>query len=372
MSPVLPLSEVEFLQRIERTQRLMGERGLDGLIAFSGHAEREGHVCYLTNHRISFPSIMSHIGLGYAALVLPLRGKGTLVSPLGYETVKVVGIDQAKTGRQLVTELVAAIREKELDGKRLGVVGLDVIPVEYFECLGLYLPDVTFEPANDLLEAQRVIKSPAEIDLLRRAAGIADIGLAAGMRKVRHGVRRYEVEVAVRKAVLEAGADYVPRIRIASGTNIDTLCWPMSDATLLATGDLFFLDVIGFAANYGFDNSRAKTVGKPTPEQRDYLEHVAEATEWMIGELKPGRELTFVTTYSRDRRIQVLAHGIGLEIGENPWVTAHHPVTLSPGMVLCVEPMVVSPEFGSMVIEDAVVITETAAEVLNRCRREMW
>jgi Xaa-Pro aminopeptidase len=350
----------------------MGERGLEGLIAFSSYAEREGHVCYLTNHRISFPNIMSHIGLGYAALVLPLRGKGTLVSPLGYETAKVVGIDQAKTGRQLVTELVAAIREKELDGKKLGVVGLDVIPVEYYECLGRCLPAVALEPANDLLEAQRVIKSPAEIELLRRAAHVADVGIAAGMRKVRQGLRRYEIEIAVRKEVLEAGADYIPRIRIASGTKVDTLCWPMSDATLLVEGDFFFVDVIGFASNYGFDNSRAKTVGKPTPMQKDYLEHIAEATEWMIGELKPGRELTFVTTYSRERSIQVLAHGIGLEIGENPWITPHHPVTLSPGMVLCVEPMVASPEFGSMVIEETVVVTETGAEVLNRCRRAMW
>jgi Xaa-Pro aminopeptidase len=367
MSLMLPLSEGEFQQRIERTQRLMAERGLEGLIAFSSYAEREGHLCYLTNHRISFPNTMSHAGLGHAALVLPPKGKGTLVSPLGYEETKVVGIDQAKTGFQIVPEIVAALKEKDLDGKRLGVVGLDVIPTEYYERLKQTLPKVQFEPANDVLEGQRAIKSPAEIGLLRRAAHVADIALTAGMTKAREGVRRYEIEMAARMAALEAGADFIPRMRVSSGTKVITLCWPMSDAHPVAQGEFVFLDCIGFVSNYGFDNSRVKVIGEPTPEQRDYLDHLTEATAWMIGELKPGREIEFVTTYSRGRSVEIFAHGIGLEIAENPWITAHQRVTLSPGMVLCVEPTVRSPEFGGICIEDTVVITETGTEVLTQC-----
>jgi Xaa-Pro aminopeptidase len=373
MKPALPLSEREFQARIERTQRIMSERGLEGLITFSSYAEREGHVCYLTNHRISFPNVLSHAGLGHAALILPVKGSGTLVSPLGYEAEKVVGIDQAKTGRNLVAELVAGIREKQLGERKLGVVGTDVIPVEYYERLTQLLPNATFETANDLLEGQRIIKSPSEIDLLRQSARVADSALKAGMEMVHEGLKRYDVELAVREAALAAGAEYIPRIRVSSGPKVDnTLCWPMSNDTVLAAGDMFFLDVIGFASNYGFDNSRVRTVGKPTSAQKDYINHLVEATEWMIGELKPGREITFVTTHSRGRRIEIIAHGIGLEIGENPWITAHQPVTLRPGMVLCVEPMVQSSEFGNMLVEETVVITKRGAEVLNQCQRVFW
>ena len=89
----LALSKAEFESRLHRTQQLMAEKELDGLIAFSSYGEREGHVCYLTNHRNSFPNVMSHMGLGHAALVLPAEGLGVLVSPFGYEADKVVGID---------------------------------------------------------------------------------------------------------------------------------------------------------------------------------------------------------------------------------------------------------------------------------------
>jgi hypothetical protein len=84
MAGAMSIPREEFATRRERTQQLLGERGLDGLIGFSSYAEREGHVCYLSNHHLSFPNILSHQGLGHAALILPAEGLGVLVSPFGY------------------------------------------------------------------------------------------------------------------------------------------------------------------------------------------------------------------------------------------------------------------------------------------------
>lgn len=372
MAERLALPQEEFEQRLARSQELLHERELDGLIAFSSYSEREGHVCYLTNHHISFPNVLSHVGFGHAAVVLPAEGKGVLVSPMGYEAEKVVGIDYARTGYNLVADVVSVVKEKKLHDRKIGIVGLDVIPAEYYNSLVKVLPKATFEEANDLLENQRVVKSQAEVELLRQAARIADVGLQAGMEAVREGVSQYELELAARKAALDAGVGFVPRVRVSSGKKITTLGWPMVTDKKLEKGDLVYLDFIGWFGNYGFDNSRATVVGEPTDEQRDYLDHLVEATEWMVGALKPGIEIGFVYTESRGRSIIAFGHGIGLEICENPWITLGRKFTLQPNMVLCIEPIVISSQFGSMTIEDTVVVTETGVEVLNQCPRVFW
>jgi Xaa-Pro dipeptidase len=179
--------------------------------------------------------------------------------------------------------------------------------------------------------------------------------------------------LAVRSAGLKAGADFIPRVRVSNGPRLQALAWPMTSGRKIGRGDFVYLDVIGWAGGYGFDNSRIKVVGTPTDEQRDCLNHAVEATDWMIRLLKPGAKLGFVMTMSRERQIVAFGHGIGLEICENPWLTlAPNKTAIESNMVLCVEPQVIDRKFGGMCIEDTVLITETGVEVLNRCPRVFW
>jgi Xaa-Pro dipeptidase len=372
MAEAFAIPREEFEERQERTQQALKAKGLDGLIAFSCYAEREGHVCYLTNHHLSFPNVMSHMGLGHAALVLPAEGLGVLVSPFGYEADRVVGIDDARTAMDLVREIVAAVKDRELDQGRIGIVGTDVVPAEYYNAIHRGLSKVSFEGADDLLEGQRLIKSKRELDMLRQAAWIADAGLQAGMAAARAGAYEYDVELAARRAALETGADFIPRVRVSSGTKVSDLRWPQVGDRQLHKGDFVYLDLIGWYGNYGFDNSRVTVVGRATGAQADFLDHIVEATEWMIDTLKPGRPARFVYTESRDRTISPFGHGIGLEICENPWITEGREFVPRPGMVLCIEPFLESEEYGGMAIEDTIAITDAGAEVLNRCPRVFW
>ncbi|MEM3078638.1 MAG: M24 family metallopeptidase [Nitrososphaerales archaeon] len=67
-----------------------------------------------------------------------------------------------------------------------------------------------------------------------------------------------------------------------------------------------------------------------------------------------------------------MTHGIGLEICESPLVSPSSKVTLRFNMVLCIEPIVILPEFGGIVIEDMIVITKNGVKVLNHCPRVFW
>jgi Xaa-Pro aminopeptidase len=366
------LSKEVFIDRLTSTQKSMTQMGLDGLIALSSFQEREGHVVYLTNHHIAFPNIMSHAGLGYAAIVLPVVGNGALVAPFGCEAENLANVDKIYEGPDLVTGLLAAVKQKKLEGGKIGLAGTDVLPAEYFNRLTAALPGAGFVTADAILESLRMAKSVQEVELLREAAGVVDVALQAGLGAIRAGISQIEVEEIIRRAAMQAGADFVARVRVSSGSHISALKWPMAGAQTLENGDFVFMDVIGWRKNYGFDASRVTVVGKPTAEQVDYLEHMIEATQWMIDEMKPDRGFRFSLTESRGRTIQVAAHGIGLEICENPWITAGKDFVLTPGMVLCVEPQVISKQFGGMAVEEIVLVTDNGAELLTHCPLKTW
>lgn len=369
MTEIGPFSILEYEQRLSRLQEQIALQHLNGLVAFSSYQEREGHVAYLTNHRNSFPNVMTHLGLGHAAVVVPVEGKSILVAPGGYQMQKVTGISDACTGYALIPETERALKMLNLKTGKLGLAGLDVIPAEYYLHLQKTLPKVTFEKADDILENMRLIKSQAEIEVLRKAARVADAGLKAGLEAINPGVSGLEIEKITRSAAMDAGADFIPRVRVCSGKNVNPLIWPQVDRRKLEEGDFVFLDLIGWHAGYGFDCSRVAVAGDATQEKRDYLEQLAEATEWMISRLKPGIARTFYLAESRGREIHPSGHSIGLEICEAPWIEMSRPIKLKPGMVLCIEPMLVSPRFGKMAVEDMVAITDDGAEVLNQLAR---
>ena len=373
MTEEFAISEKEFGERTNRTQKLTSEKGLDGLIAISSYAEREGHVCYLTNHHTFFPNVMSHVGFGFAAVVLPVNRKPILICPMGYQKDKVVGIEYAKVGFDYASEIVAALKEKNLDDKKIGVAGLDVLPVEYYNRIKESVSKATFERADDILESQRVIKSPAEQKILREAARIAGEGLKAGMEAVEEGVKECDIEMAARKAAMNAGADYVVRVRVSSGEKISGLGWPMATRKKMRKGEFVYLDFIGWFKNYGFDTSRITVVGNPTEEQKELLETSMEATDWIIGTMKPGKERLYVFTMVRGKAIIPIAHHIGIDICENWAIMPGSKTVFKPGMVLCVEPGVTDQKLGTTLnLEDEVIITDSRAEVITRCPRVFW
>ena len=366
------LSEGEFEGRRCATRRLLRELSLDALIAFSSYQERDGHVAYLTNHRIAFPDVQSHLGLGHAAFVLPVDGKTTLVSPLGCCHEALSGVDEVKTGPDLVEELTAAVRTSGLEGSSIGIAGMDVLPAEYFMRFEATLEGATVRSADDLLESQRMVKSPAEVALLRRAARVADAGLRAALETAHKGVSETEIELAVRREVAALDADIVSRVRIASGKRICSSAWTGAGARRLQEGDLVCVDLVGLYKGYAFSGSRVTCVGKPSVEQRRGLDHAAEATEWMTAALRTDLPVRFVYTESRGRSITPFGHGIGLEACERPWLMMGAEVTLRPGMVLCIGPTLAAPNLGDVCVADVVLVTETGVEMLSEAPRVVW
>jgi Xaa-Pro aminopeptidase len=349
------------------------------LLAVSGYGERDGNVCYLCGHKNAFPycgrsEIIS--GLGYSAFLVPLDGPTTLISPLGYRSDLVVGVDRAKTGTNFAGDLISAITESKFGTRKIALVGSDIIPAAYTSELQRSFPTISLKYADEIVADQRKIKSETELKLLRQASRVADKGVQAAIESIKPGMTESAIGSVARKAAMDAGADYVVRDRIQSGSEIGTLRWPFASRKKVRKGELVEIDFVGWVNAYAFDILRVGCVGRPSKEQRMLIETAGEATKTMTDALTDGAQIETsiaqLKTLGREGiRVEPFGHAIGLEVGENPWLLPGVTGTVKKNMVFCVEPELKSAK-GWASIENEVIVTNSKPEVLTKLPVNFW
>ncbi len=381
MKDQFPVPVSEYAARVERTQTLLAEQGLEGIVIFGayerkglegivifGAHERKGHIAYLTNHRLARPAAHDHAEPDLAAFVLPARGAGVLVAPAGYDKGAVTSVESVRVGGDLVSDTVKAIEGYRQGGSRWGTAGLDVpLPAHRVQLMAEALSWVKWVSADEILTGQRQIKSAAEIAALAQSASVGQAGIEAGLAAAVSGVGQEQVELAVRRGCLEAGAEaeVLCHVLVAAGACVLPCEQRARSQGPLAEGDFVYLRAWGWAQGYGFDASQVKVIDPSSAQQQDYLQHLAQATEWMVGNIEPDRRITFYYTESRGRTIYPGVHGIGLELAEEPWLDVQDAFVPKPGMVLRVAPVVACKTFGRMSISRTMVIEERGLQALG-------
>lgn len=380
------VSKEEILGRLERTRKAAAERGFDGLVVIGrSFYDRPGDLAYLTNHFPPFPATVfseTQKGLGHGLLLLPVRGAPVLVIDGRAYRKEMMVVDEIRADTDLARGLVGALRDRGLSAAHLGLVGDDIMPLAMYRMIMEALPQLRLEPADEIVRRQRILKSPVEQALLRRAAQVSDAGLRAALARVRGGVTETEVCATGTAAALGAGADFVRYLRVHSGPySAYGSRWPQALPRKMEPGDLVAMDIIGAAEGYQFDVLRTTIVGEPDAEHRKFLDAVATAADLAVAASRPGAICGDVVRtanrflgdagYGKHART-FMGHGIGLETVEEPYLTPEITSKLEPGMVICVEPGVYIPGWGGASVEHEVIITEGAPEVITPTPSRTW
>jgi D-alanyl-D-alanine dipeptidase len=241
------------------------------------------------------------------------------------------------------------------------------------------LPDTVFASARPLTEALRLIKQPAEIDLLRRAGASADT--VAGLLADETFAGRTELELSrTVGALLESnGTDAAGFAIVAAGPNGASPHHEPGDR-IIEDGDAVVIDFGGRVEGYCSDTTRMFHVGEPSAKYREVHEVVRTAQHAGIAAVRPGVTAASVDAAARSvieaagygaYFIHRTGHGIGLDGHEDPYIVAGNEQLLQPGMAFSIEPGIYLPgEFGVR-IEDIVVCTEDGADRMNRSPREV-
>ena len=235
------------------------------------------------------------------------------------------------------------------------------------------LPHLTFQPLNPLLDEMRWIKTPYEIELMKKSSYIGAEGVKEAMKGTRPGMYEYELEAAARYVYTKLGArgDAFSPI-VASGPNTMTLHYSANNRQM-KDGDVVYMDYGSDYEYYTSDITRTWPVsGRFTPEQEKMYRCILEARDAIIAAMKPGVTLNQLKDIADEvykkhgfgKEFQALGRYIGHTIGlsTHDVQPADRNRPLEAGVVFNVEPLLEIPEKKiHMRLEDTVLVTPTGA-----------
>jgi Xaa-Pro aminopeptidase len=240
-----------------------------------------------------------------------------------------------------------------------------------------------YERLQPLLRQLRAVKSPAEVDLVRRAVEITDGGLRRVLSVLKPGVMEYELEAELVGEFTRRRGRMAYEPIIAAGKNACVLHYNDNDQPC-RDGDLVLIDVGASYANYAADLTRTYPVnGKFSPRQRAVYEAVLRVLQHSIARTTAG---TLLRDWKRAAQLEMneellqlglltpeqvakdtpeepacrkyFMHGLGHSLGLGVHDLAPPNGPLAPGWVVTVEPGIYIPEEGIGIrLENDILVT---------------
>jgi methionyl aminopeptidase len=215
-----------------------------------------------------------------------------------------------------------------------------------------------------------ILKSPQEIDRMRRAGRVVAGTIDAVLKAVRPGLATRELDDVAEKVILGEGA--VPSFKGYRGFPA-SICVSVNEQVVhgipgdrrLSEGDVLSLDFGAIWEGYHADSAVTVFVGEPPSPEAEKLVRVTEdALEAGISQIRAGRRLSDVghavqqvvegAGFSVVR--EYVGHGIGRNLHEDPQIPNYgqpgRGPEIKPGLVIAVEPMVNLGDWPTRVLKD--------------------
>lgn len=266
----------------------------------------------------------------------------------------------------------------ELSVERVGVEAHYLTFTKFREVEGALTksrPEAELVLVEELVEQQRLIKEPEEIEAIRVSLDVTEKALAGVWRGLAVGKTEKEVAWEIERSIREAGAEAVSfRPIVASGPNA-ALPHAEPSERQIGAGESVILDLGSKLDHYCSDMTRTWFAGVPDPKLREIYRIVREAQLAAQDFICAGKDSTAVDAVARDLITRAgygeqfghgLGHGVGLAVHEQPGLRRRKGTVLEENMVVTIEPGIYLPGFGGVRLENMVRITQRGCEVLNR------
>ena len=267
--------------------------------------------------------------------------------------------------------LADLLRKHGLAKARIGIE-TDYLPAADLSDLQKILPEAAFAPAQNLLARLRQIKTPAEIEILRKLSRIADKAITDAYHLVSAGASEMDLAAALTRGVYEQGAEYFKLMIVATG---ERSVFPNVGPTkrILKRGDVCRVEIFPMIGGYHAGVCRTAAVGAPPPHAERIWENLTTCKYLLLDAIKPGAssralyDLYLSMLKKLDLPpISFIGHGIGLHLHEDPYLGPTDDQPLEAGMVLGIEPLIYETGYGfGMQNKDMVLVTNGGCELLS-------
>jgi Xaa-Pro aminopeptidase len=380
---------LDYLSRAEletRWARVRREMDSDSLIVV-----QTADLFYLTG--------TTQVGL----LWFPLEGEPLLAVRKSYQRAKtesaVQNIVQLRSYSEL-SELIPA------PGSTIGLE-LDVLPVSMYRQISRNFPNSQLVDGSMAIRRARAVKTPYEIECIRKAANQLDLMFADVTANLREGMMEYELCARIEYVMRMAGHQGMIRVRrfnmdmfygaVSFG---DTAAYPhafdgpvgvrgrytaipaMGGIKKLQRGEPVVIDVVGGFAGYIADGTRVFSLGPLSAELHDAHQYVLELNSWIEDQLRPGAipgelysavlDRVGKSPYASrfmgigDNQVKFVAHSVGLELDEVPVIAPKYDVPFEAGNVMALEPKIFFSGIGGIGTENTYLIQNGHPERLTQ------
>lgn len=372
----------EYKARVARAQQLMAEQGLDVLV-LTQKENVEYFSGFQTGHwnSKSFPTaaVLLHRTKD-PVLVIPQFFAGTAFSSSWIEKLATFAEPHAAP-REYAEVLVKAVRELGGRTARIGFErGTHLLPAWNMDD---YLYVMRELGTGEVLSGAaviwgcRTIKSPRELDRMRWLTRVSDEAITAARTALAPGQNEVGIGALIATEMIDRGAEGTSFRNIRAGSDRYHCSDSLPQERPLIEGDLLIIDTGAMLDTYVTDVAYTTHIGKASSRHHEIYDVVVRAQEAAVAKCRPGipaRDVFFaaeaVIAESGLRSLDMIGHGIGMDLHEPVMLTPYNDEPLEEGMVLAVEPWLYDTSgIGVFALEEHVIVTGDQPEMLSGIER---
>ncbi|MBA1146384.1 aminopeptidase P family protein [Ectothiorhodospiraceae bacterium WFHF3C12] len=274
----------EYARRQEAVLGRMASAGLDALLVTD-----PSDILYLTGYSTFEVSVHTALALSNAGATLQVPSIETGPGVTGSVADRVVGY-RWESGRTVVSQLLGELR-RLLDTRRPSV-GVDPwqpgLRPGVLDDLREQATDWRFEDGSGIVDPVRLVKSDAELDMLRASARVTEAGIEAASRTVRAGATDNDVAAAASQAMLSAGGEFMSMQPIVVAGWRSSVIHTNHQRHRIEAGEPVFMELGAAWNRYTAPMMRTVVAGGASPAMGETFETIRAIRDALSRHMIPG------------------------------------------------------------------------------------